>query len=288
MPDKSFNNVIISRNVSLAVEQLLIAPSSQTWSPTRITMSHTSLPTGFKHLGAVVEDSVNLTFSRDIYQLQTGLPRVLQYSAVVGISGRLEATFHSFSQRTMAYAMGNVDPVNTVSTVYGTTIDSGAWGLSSYTQISANTPGIGTILVGDVIVTAATSPALLTTDNEAEVNSIGTGVNSMVLYFTSPGFLTKPQTSWFFAKLTGVALPAGTSKQKEYHILGVADTLDGYQVVHDMQKVRVGGGDMNDAFRPTENGRVQGRWELLGYQVSRYAPDTELVVAERFWFPKDQ
>lgn len=288
--DKSFNNVITKRNISLAMEQLLIAPSSVTWTPTRVSMSNTAIPAGFRHLGAVVEDSANLTISRELFQLMGGIPRVLQYSAVIGITGRLEIIFHSISNRQMAYAMGNVDPVNTVSTIYGTAIASGAWGLSTYTQISANTPGFNPagVLVGDVIVTASSSSALLTTDNEAEVNSIGTGANTMVLYFTSPGFVTKPETSWFFAKLTSVAVPAGTAKQKEYHIIGVADTIDGYQIVHDMQKLRVGAGDMQQAFRPTENGRIQGRWELFGYPVTRYLPDTELVVAERFWFPLDQ
>lgn len=288
MPDKSFNNVITKRNISLAMEQLLIAPSSVTWTPTRVSMSNTMIPAGFRHLGAVLEDSAALTISRNLFQLMGGIPRVLQYSAVIEITGRLEIVFHSISNRQMAYAMGNVDPVNVVNTIFATSINSAAWGLSDYTTIAANTPGFGGILVGDVIVTASTSSALLLTDNEAEVSSIGIGINTLTLFFTSPGFPTKPETSWFFSKLKSTAVPAGTAKQKEYHIIGVADTIDGYQIIHDMQKARVGGGDMQQAFRPTENGRIQGRWELFGYPVTRYLPDTELVVAERFWFPLDQ
>lgn len=280
MADKTFNNVIQTRSVSLAIEQILIAPSSQSWSPTRVSMSHTSLPTGFRALGAVVEDQVSLTLTKELFQLQTGIPRVLQYSAVIGVSGRLEVLFHSFSQRVMAYAMGNVDPQNTVNTIV--TLASSA---QQYTQIAlANAiPGV---TIGDVLVTHTTTTGIATTDNEAEVNSIGTGATSLTIYLTSPGFLDIPATGGFVGKLTMVAVPAGTSKQKEYHILGVADTIDGYQVVHDMQKARVGAGDMQEGFRPTENQRIQGRWELFGYNVSRYPPDTELVVAERFWFPK--
>lgn len=283
----SFNNTIIKRNVSLAITQILAAPSTQTWTPTRVSISNTLMPTGFRHLGAVVEDQVALTISKEVYQLALGIPRVLQYSAVVGVSGRLEAQFHSFNLRTMGYALGNVDPVNTVRTIYQTSLASGAWGLSDYTTIAANTPGFGGILVGDVIVASSSSPGLLTTDNEAEVNSIGTGANTMVLYFTSPGFLTKPETNWFFGKLSSVAVPAGTSKIKEYHFIGIADTIDGYQLIHDIQKARVAAGDMQDAMRPTENGRVQGRWDLYGYLTTRFG-GSELVVAEKFWFPLDQ
>jgi hypothetical protein len=280
MADKSFNNIIQTRSVSLAIEQILIAPSTQTWSPTRVVLSHTSLPTGFRHLGAVVEDQVSLTLSKELFQLQTGVPKVLQYSAVIGVSGRLEVLFHSFSQRVMAYAMGNVDPVNTVSTII-TLASTGHANTTAY--LLAALPGV---TIGDVLVASANTPSIASTDNEAEVSSIGTGANSLVLYFTSPGFLDTPTSAGFIGKLTSVAVPAGTSKQKEYHIIGVADTIDGYQVVHDMQKARVGAGDMQEGFRPAENHRIQGRWELFGYNATRYPPDTELVVAERFWFPK--
>lgn len=281
MADKSFNNVITTRNVSLAIEQILIAPSTQTWSPTRVTLSNTAIPTGFRHLGAVVEDSVNLTVSKELFQLQAGIPRVLQYSAVIGISGRLEVLFHSFSARTAAYAMGNVDPVNTVNTIVllPSTV------VPAYTSVTlaAAIPGLA---VGDVLVMATTTPGIATTDNEAEVNSIGTGASSLVVNFTSPGFVTLPTTDSVVGKLTSVAVAAGTAKQKEYHIVGVADTIDGYQIVHDMQKARVGAGDSQEGFRPTENQRIQGRWELFGYNTTRFGTDTELVVMERFWFPK--
>lgn len=196
MPLKSFNNLIDVPNVSLAIEQILIAPSSQGWTPGRIDLD--TPPTGFINLGAVVEDQVTLTFTREIFQLETGIPRVLQYSAVTGLRGRLEAQFHTISNTVMAYILSNVDP-----------------------------------------------------------RSITGG--------------------------TGVAF--GTSKQKEWHILGVADCIDGQQVVHDMQKARAGGGDMQDAFRPTQNGRIQGRWELFGYESTDYGADTELIVMERFYFP---
>lgn len=283
--DRSFGNVIITRNVTLAIEQILIAPSSQTWTPTKLaSLANTSLPTGFRHLGAVVEDSVTLTISREKFTLLTGLPKVLQYSAVTGVSGRMEAQFHSYSNRTMTYANASVDAVNFVATIFP------LWTTTSqFNTALVITTNWGTqYVVGDVLLTSTTTPTILSTDNEAEVNSVGVlaGANSVNIYFTSPGFPDTPNTSWFVAKLTGVVVPAGTSKQKEYHIVGVSDSIDGYQLIHDMQKARGAAGDMQDAMRPTENGKVQARWELYGYATSRYLPDTELIVMERFWFPK--
>lgn len=279
MADKSFNNVIIKREVSLAIEQILIAPATQVWTPGRVSMSHTALPTGFRHLGAVVEDQVSLTINRELFQLQTGLPRVLQYSAVVGVGGRLEVQFHSFSPRKMAYALGNVDPVTDVNTIVA--MGNTAQG---YTTVVLGAE-IPTLKVGDVLVTATSTAGIATTDNEAEVSSIGTGASSLTVHLTSPGFVTAPNTTWFIGKVTQVKQPFGTSKIKEFAILGVADTIDGYQVVHHMAKARVAPGDMQDAFRPTENGRIQGRWDLYGYNVAGYGADTELIVGERFWYP---
>jgi hypothetical protein len=277
MPDKSFNNVITTRNVSLAIEQILMAPSSVTWTPTRVSLSNTAIPVGFRNLGAVVEDSVQLTISRELFQLQTGVPRILQYSAVIGLSGRLEVQFHSFGSRQLAYASGNVDPVNTVNTIITLAATTG----HALTLAHATT-AVPTATIGDVFVVFPTTPGIATTDNEAEVSSISGTAYS----FTSPGFLDLPTSGGFIGKLTSVAVPAGTSKQKEYHILGVADTIDGIQIVHDMQKARVGAGDMQQGFRPTENARTQGRWELFGYNTTRYGVDTELILMERFQFPK--
>lgn len=283
--DRSFGNVIITRNVTLAIEQILIAPSSQTWAATKLaSLANTALPSGFRHLGVVVEDSVTLTISREKFTLLTGLPKVLQYSAVVGVSGRMEAQFHSFSNRTMNYAAAAVDPVNFVATIFP------LWSTTTQfnTAITITTNWGTQYSVGDVLLVASSTPGFQPNDNEAEVNSVGAlaTANSVNVYFTSPGFLDTPNTSWFVAKLTGVVMPAGTSKQKEYHILGVSDSIDGYQLVHDMQKARGAAGDMQDAMRPTENGKTQARWELYGYATSRYQPDTELIVMERFWFPK--
>lgn len=286
MPEKSFNNTVIDREISLAITNLLAAPSSVTWTPTRVSLGNTTLPAGFRKIGTVVEDQVNLTLSREIFQLSLGIPRVLRYSAVTGVSGRIEAQFHSISHRVLNYAMGNIDPINTVRTIYVTVPSSGGQGLSDHTTL-VSSGAFGGILPGDVIVTAATSGGLLGTDNEAQVNSIGAAANTVVIYLKSPGFLTKPETNWFFAKLSSVVLPAGTSSIKEFHMIGVADTIDGFQLVHDMQKVRVAAGDMQDAMRPTENGRIQARWDLFGY-TKTYSGIDHLVVAEKFWFPLDQ
>jgi len=279
----SFVNEVTRREVSLAIERILIAPSTQVWTPGRITLSNTQLPPGFRDLGAVVEDSVTLTFSKEAFELYTGIPRVLQYTAIVALSGRLEVQFHSFSPRKMAYALGNVDPVNYFATIYALHANTA----QNYDQITVNTPGYGGLKVGDVMIAAPTTPDLSTTDNEAEIASFGTGANTLQINMTAPGFPTKPETNWFVAKLTQVAQPFGTVKIKEFHILGVADTIDGYQIVHDLAKARVGAGDFQDGFRPTENAKIQAVWSLLGYKTNRYEGTEHLIIGERFWFPKE-
>jgi hypothetical protein len=42
-----------------------------------------------------------------------------------------------------------------------------------------------------------------------------------------------------------------------------------------------------DTNRPAALRRARLRSDLLGYGVDRYAPDSQFVVAERFWFGND-
>jgi len=284
MPLKSFNNVIIPREVSIGIERILIAPSTQTWSPTRIAgLDNTLLPTGFRDMGAVVEDTVTLTATSEKFRLETGIPKVLQYTAILSLSGKLEAQLHSFSARKMAYALGNVDPVNTVSSIHSTSINSSS---GDHTVLYMSTAPIVGLAVGDVLVASANTVGIRTSDNEAQVSSLGSAATTMFVYLSTPGFLDVVGTAWFVGKIQMIAQPFGTAKERTFHILGVADTVDGWQVVHDIASCKVAAGDINDAFKPTENARIQLRFDLFGYTTTRYLPDTELIVAERFVFPK--
>lgn len=121
---KTFINSIDVTEVSLGLEHLLLAAHGTSWTPGRISIA--TPPTGFYHLGAVVEDSPTFTYSREYFELEVGVPKVAQYRAVVGVTGTFECALHSKSWRKFQYALANATIVNTdngasyVEQIYGT------------------------------------------------------------------------------------------------------------------------------------------------------------------------
>jgi hypothetical protein len=127
MTTRSYNNAIAAHEVSVAIERFLIAPYPQTFTPARIDLGN--LPAGYIDLGAVVEDSVTVTMSREKYQLITGLPRVIQYQAIMGVTGKIEFSLWSNSYHKVQFALGSgwhtYSGVTTTSITTLTTIASG-------------------------------------------------------------------------------------------------------------------------------------------------------------------
>lgn len=122
---KSYDNAIIASEVSLGIERLLVAPSTVGWNPTGGKIDIASPPSGFQDLGAVVEDSPSLTVTREKYQLELGLPRALQFEAIVGVKGEMGVKVWGKSNDIVRRALG-VDIV-TISTIgsrapFGTTV----------------------------------------------------------------------------------------------------------------------------------------------------------------------
>jgi hypothetical protein len=103
---KSYDNAIIEAEVSLAIERLLIGPSTATWDPSTGKINISSPPAGFVDLGAVVEDSPTLTVTREKYQLKLGLPKALQYEAIIGVDGEMTCTIYGKSNDVAKYATG--------------------------------------------------------------------------------------------------------------------------------------------------------------------------------------
>lgn len=122
---KSYDNEIVEAEVSLAIERLLVAPHTYEWDPTGGQIDIGTPPSGFIDLGAVVEDSPTLTVTREKYQLELGLPRALQYEAVITLSGEMSCRIWGKSNDIVRRALG-VD-VTTISTIgsrapFGTTV----------------------------------------------------------------------------------------------------------------------------------------------------------------------
>jgi hypothetical protein len=280
---KAYENPIIEREVSMAIERILVAPYGTTWSPTVIVgLDNTVLPPGFRDCGAVVEDSVTATWTREKFQLKGGLPRVIQYESVLGVDGRLQAMLHSNSPRKMAYSLGNLDPINTWAGS-PTTITS----VANNTQISVSS-ATG-FRAGDTVLLSTPGAANLEVcDIEADISSI----SGTTLYFSAPGPGLFPTTSLVAAKLTSVKQAVGTSQIKLYTILGVADFIDGVQLIHYIPKA-ASGGEVQEGGRAGENWRQPVQWDIYGTSRQGFWPPSsinsaksELVLAERWWFPR--
>lgn len=270
----TYTNVLQNegKEVSLGIQRLLIAAKTQAWTPARIHVDSV-LPTGFSDLGAVVEDSPTLTVSRTQFQLRTGIPQILRFQAVMGVDGRFSIQLHSASPRRVQFAMGNFDAVNMVATTPWPVVSTPA-----PTRVQLTLSASLALNVGDYVVTSASS--IITSQNEASITSI----SAATLYFASPGLPNTPAVGDSLTKITGVRVPAGTSQLKHYHLLGVADFIDGVQIVHEFQDA-MPGGEWTESIRPTENPRVQLNYDALGYTTTTYGSTSELIVMERFWFP---
>jgi hypothetical protein len=111
MTGKTYLNQITASEVSLGIERLLIAPKDTTWSVARIDIN--TPPSNFVDLGSVVEDTPVLKVTREKFKLITGIPRVLQYQAILAMEGTFQAMLHSKDWSKLQYAMGNTSPDTT-------------------------------------------------------------------------------------------------------------------------------------------------------------------------------
>jgi hypothetical protein len=108
---KTYTNEIDVSEVSLGITHLLIAPKSTSWTPGRINIS--TPPTSFVWTGAVVEDSPQLTVTREKFQLKTGIPRVTQYEQIMAVDGVFKCMLHSKDWDKWMFALGNTVPDTT-------------------------------------------------------------------------------------------------------------------------------------------------------------------------------
>lgn len=204
---RSYNNTLVLHEVSVAIEQFLIAPYPQVFSPARIDLANP--PAGYVHLGGVVEDTPSLSISREKYQIITGIPRVPQYQAIIGVNGKLEFSLWSNSYHKVQYALGNL------------------W--YSYNSVTT------------------TSVTTLTTIASGEV-------------FTQ--YL-------------------GTKNINEFALLGVADFINGAQVIHELGRCSPAD-DWQESFKPDAAGQVPMSFDLLGYETT-LGSCTELIVGKRHY-----
>lgn len=283
MAFKSYANEITVEDVSLALEHLLVAPQGTAWTPGRVDVS--SPPAGFLHMGAVQEDSPQLQIQKEQFQLQTGVPRVLQYQAVIGMTGNFQMVFHSARNSRLFHTLGGAKPYHVANTA-ATNWNAINSVVSRFEVIVASDAHIAAVAAGDLLVTDTTAN-IKTSLNEAFVSSIAalTGNTAYRVVLSNPdGFPALPVATQPIYEVAHNRYQMGTVVQPFFRMLGVADFLNGSQVVHDFQKAAPGG-QFVEALRNGQDARVPGTFTLFGYTVSTpYDTISQLVLGERFWF----
>lgn len=281
---RGYDNSITVPDVSIALEHILIAPEGTAWTPGRVNIS--SPPAGFIHMGAVQEDSPQLQMQKTFYRLQTGIPQVLQYQAVQALQGNMSVVFFSSRSSRVLLSLGGSYPYHVPSTA------TSGWSFVSSvvdrSTVIVNSTAMSAAFVPGSLLVTDTTPNVNTTLNEAyvQVTSALTGntVYSVTLYGPD-GFPALPiQTAPIFSVAYN-QYPMGTKNLPFFRVLGVGDFLNGAQVVHLFSKATPAG-QYSEALRSGQDNRVQAQFDLFGYSVSTpYGSASELVLAERFYFP---
>jgi hypothetical protein len=277
MATKSYVNGVDEREVSIAIEQFLIADYPQSWTPGRVDLTEGSLPSGFRHLGAVVEDSPTLRVSREKFTLKTGIPAVRQFETIVGLDGSLEVSLHSTSWRKLQIALGNLTAVSS------STLMSSILSVTSASVFTMSTSPTSPVTIGDQVVfsTAANVDAIDT--NETILKSIVTADSTLTTWYVSPALTLIPSTNWNMYRYEEVRQFYGTATNREFTLLGVADFIDGTQIVHEFPRVQIAG-DFERNIRPGENLRLPLSFNLFAVTRAVRGND-ELILCQESYFP---
>ena len=286
----SLVNDITRGDVSLFMEQLLLAPEGTAWTPGRIDLANP--PAGFLHMGAVRDDSPQLTVQKENFQLATGLPMVLRYQTTMRIVGEFQVVFHSNRNSRLITAMGGLPALHfanspTLQPVVAT--HSGNTNLSfRISSTAAVADADNPWKKGDLIVTG-TSTVLDTSLNGGYIKSIAPAT-------TPVGYLIELEGPWGFSagtptvgnpvlKIDRDEVLLGTSHIPYYHLLGVADGSEGQQIVHQMYKASPRG-QFVETLRNGQDAQIQGIFDLFGHTVNdgMHSPRSQIVVASRHWF----
>lgn len=193
----SYANDIRAHECSLAIEQFLIGAYGATFTPARINVD--SPPDGFVHLGAVVEDTPTIRVTREMYKLETGIPKVIQMQTILNLGAEISFSLYSNSFFQAQFMLGNT-AITTVSTIASGSISTQYYGKSTITK---------------------------------------------------------------------------------YHLLGVADFLNGSQVIHEFPKVTPSAG-WEEALRSNEASKMQLTFTAEGYKTT-IDSCSHLIIGKRHY-----
>jgi len=270
-------NAIQPEEVTMALEHLLYAPAGTAWTPT-VRIDVGSPPAGFSHMGAVADDSPSISVTKDFFRLTGGIPSVLQYQAVTTLAGEFGVMLHSYSPLAAYLGLGGIPPYNVPATAAQAFYAIVASSANSRTQSAVTSNANWS--VNDMVISDTTA-ALNTTLNYAWISSVPDGT-SIVL--SGEGWKTLPTTGNPIVKVLYSRYALGTSQSPRFHLLGVADFLNGGQVIHDMPNVQAKG-QWTETLRAGGIIDVSCTFDLFGYTItSPHSSGGEIVVGERVLF----
>lgn len=282
----TYQNLITTRDVSLAIQQFLIAPyGTTTWVASSGKVNVSSPPSGFRSMGAVDEESPQITVTRNKFQLRTGIPQVLQYQAVTSLEAQIQFSLHTRDTRKALYALGSSSVAATEAGGNGALYLAPASltliaSVGSAGQITLAASPALPWYVGDEIVTSATSAGWATSQNYAVISSISGAVVTV-----DPPFATTPViTPGVVAKPLAIRNAFGTSIVRDYTIMGVADFIDGYQLVHYFNRCQPSA-EFTEQLRASQNERLNFQFDVFGVDGGA-TYNNELIVGERYLYQK--
>ncbi len=270
------SNLIEVREVSLGIEQFIVAPFPTVWTPGVIDIS--SPPAGFVALGAVDEESASIVVNRSQFQLRVGIPQALQFQATTSLESRISFSLHARSSRKIQYALSNATPINMPP---ATLVVVSTPAATATTITLAASPANNWVL-GDEIVTSVTTDGATDGFDVSQNVAVITSINGLEVHFENKGFSPIPTEDEFVAKPLGTRVPFGMKTTRQFRLIGIADFVDGYQLVHDFEKVQ-SIPEFTEEIKSSQNARINLQFEAFGLENATWA--NELIVGERFIFP---
>lgn len=265
--------------ISIGIEHLLIAPEGTTWSVSSgpaMRISINSPPAGFRHLGAVVEDSVTVKITKTAYELKTGLVQMLRARWVNGVDAMMSARLLSMRGIDVMYALGNGYMTHISGSSAGTDCSTVA-SVTSKRVITLVGSDVASIIPGNAVV-ISTVASINKTYNEGIVSSVTIGAGFYDITFVH-SLDTLPVANERAAKLYSTKVPGGTSVNKYYSLIGVADTADGVQIVHYFPKV-IPSGEWTEEIRRDKATDIPIEFVMVGQEDTDW--DSEVVPGVRY------
>lgn len=271
----TYTNKINEVEIGLGIERLLIADYPNTWTPARIDLEDlTTTAPGFFDLGAVVEDTPSFNISREMFELATGLPQVIQFQQNIVLGASFAISLYSHSWRKAQYAFGTFKPQVTI-TDQTATVSTVTDDFTIVTNVAPDT----VLVPGQLVVIYPTAQF----EDADAVEVIIDTVSTDNLTYT---FKTKPyktiQTGWNLGLYTIATQPIGGAEVRYYSLLGVTDFTGGWQMVHELRKVSPAG-EWTEEIRPDDAGKIPLEFNALGYEET-IGSCTEILVAQRHEF----